>query len=214
MKGKVLGFDAAAGTGVINGEDGKRYAYTAADNKSPNPTRPNDDVDFVADGDNAKDIFVIMAAPAAAAPASIDFSGLASDPNVKNILAKPTIIWAALVILGALIAGYINAFSMMNIGGASFLYILLFALPIVAGVQIYFELTNSPHVVLGRLVTGAAAVALPILVPVIVGGGTLGVLGSFGGDWFGFNITFPKILMVGGGVLILLTHFDVIKKLG
>ena len=40
MKGKVLVFDAAAGTGIVNGEDGKRYAFTAADNKSPTRRRP------------------------------------------------------------------------------------------------------------------------------------------------------------------------------
>lgn len=42
MKGKVLGFDPASGTGAINGDDGKRYKFTTTDNKSPQPLKPND----------------------------------------------------------------------------------------------------------------------------------------------------------------------------
>ncbi len=223
MKGKVLGFDAASGTGAISGENGQRYNFTAAEFKSPAPAKANDNVDFEVDGANAKNIYVT-----AGAMPNVDLAAMASNPTVAGILAKPTIIWAAIVILGALIAGYLtSSFNMMQFGGTSFLFILLFLLPILAGVQIFFELTNNQYVVLGRLVTGVAAVALPILVPVIVGGGGgagglfggLGGLGGIGGvgvfgDFFGFNITFPKILMVGGGVLILLTHFGIIKKLG
>ena len=215
MKGKVLGFDAASGTGAISGENGQRYNFTAAEFKSPAPAKANDNVDFEVDGAHAKNIYVT-----AGAMPNVDLAAMASNPTVAGILAKPTIIWAAIVILGALIAGYLNAFSMMNVGGTGFLFILLFLLPVLAGVQIFFELTNNQYVVLGRLVTGVAAIALPILVPVIVGSGTgLGGLGGllgagYGGDWFGFSITLPKILMVGGGVLILLTHFGIIKKLG
>ena len=212
MKGKVLGFDPAAGTGAITGDDGKRYAFVAAENKSPGVLKPGDTVDFQVDGETAKDIYAVAGA------ANIDLAGMTSNPTVAGILAKPVVIWSALIILGALIAGYLNAFSMMNFGGLGFLYILLFALPILAGVQIYFEMTNHPMKVQLRLITGIAAIAAPILIPVIVGSssglGEFMGLGAYGGDWFGFNITLPKILMVGGGALILMTHFGMIKKLG
>jgi hypothetical protein len=220
MKGKVLGFDAAAGTGVINGEDGKRYAYTAADNKSPNPTRPNDDVDFVADGANAKDIFVMMAAPVAAAP-GIDLSKLAKDPNVKNILAKPYVIWAAIVIFGSLIGGYLAAISALGqIGGfyglgvGAIFHALLFAIPVLAGVLIYFELTNHKMTQTFRLVTGAAAAGGPILLPFLAGLVSpayqviYSITSAVGAGTLGMIIT------VAGGVLILLTYFGIIKKLG
>lgn len=214
MKGKVLGFDTANGTGAINGENGQRYSFTAGEFKSPAPAKPNDNVDFEVDGGSAKNIYVT-----AGAAGSVDLSAMAANPAVANILAKPVVIWSALVILGSLIAGYLNAFSMMNLGGSAFLYILLFALPILAGVQIFFELTNHAMTTMFRLITGVAAVALPILVPLIVGsgdgfGGLFGGFGAYGGDWFGFNITPGKLLTVGGGVLILLTHFGIIKKLG
>jgi hypothetical protein len=49
------------------------------------------------------------------------------------------------------------------------------------------------------------------------GGGSMGFFGGMGAlaDFFGFNITIGKILTVGGGALILLTHFGIMpKKLG
>lgn len=230
MKGKVLGFDPAAGTGMINGENGSRYAFTASDNKSPNPPRAGDDVDFVADGANAKDIFVVMAAPAAA-PASIDLSKLASDPNVKNILAKPYVIWAAVIILGSLIAGYFNALGALNsmsgpmgtgLGISAIFIMLLFFVPVVAGVLIFFEFTNHKMTAQFRMITAAVAIGGPILLPILAGllapemykqamemAAAFGGGGSYG--FIGFGISPGMIITVAGGVLIVLTHMGIVK---
>ena len=62
MKGKILGFDAASGTGAISGEGGQRYNFTAADFKSPAPAKTGDNVDFEADGATAKNIYMTAAA--------------------------------------------------------------------------------------------------------------------------------------------------------
>jgi len=218
MKGKVLGFDPAGGSGVISGDDGRRYKFTAADNKSPQALKPEDVVDFEADGEQARNIYTVTpAAPVSAGAPGGSPAGL--PPAVMSFLTRPTMVGSALVILGALIAGYLNAFSMMGLGGASVLYILLFALPFLAGGLIYVEMTAHQLTPTVRLAAGVAAIALPVLVPLIVGsggglGGVFGGLGVYGGDWFGFNITLPKILMVGGGVLILLNHFGKLNKLG
>lgn len=224
MKGKVLGFDAASGTGAITGEDGKRYSFATADIKGGSSAlKPNDSVDFEAEGSAAKDIWPVVAGGFAMPKFNTPGGDSSASPSaaggdiVQMVLARPIVIWAALVILGALIAGYLNAFSMMQFGGMAFLFILLFLLPVAAGGLIYVELTNHALKNQARLATGAAAIALPILVPVIVGsGGMGGLFSAFGAasDWFGFGITLPKILMVGGGVLIILTHLGYIKKLG
>ncbi len=220
MKGKVLGFDPAAGTGVINGEDGSRYAFTASDNKSPAPLKAGDEVDYVADGSNAKDIFAV----AAAAPppgASIDMSKIAADPNVKNILAKPNVIWAGIVILGSLIGGYLSAIQMIGggpmgvMGMAGFFYALLFFIPIAAGALIYFELTNHKLTPTARLAVGAFAAGGPIVLPLI---GNMFLPRLFG-DMMAFSgvggiLSAGSIITIAGGALILLTHFGVIKKLG
>jgi hypothetical protein len=62
MKGKILGFDAAGGSGAITGEDGQRYSFAAAEWKSGTAPSPGADVDFVTEGSAAKDIYPIAAA--------------------------------------------------------------------------------------------------------------------------------------------------------
>src|SRR5690348_16459836 len=116
MKGKVLGFDAANGTGAISGDDGQRYSFAAADFKSPGPAKPNDGVDFEVQAGAAKNIYVTKASGA-----SIDLSGAASSPAVANILAKPNVIWAAIIILGSLVGGYLSTLSMIG-GGPMGIY--------------------------------------------------------------------------------------------
>lgn len=226
MKGKVLGFDAAAGTGAITGDDGKRYKFTAPDNKSAAPLKANDSVDFEVDGESAKDIYAVAGA------ASVDLSAMAANPTVANILAKPNVIWAAIVILGALVANYIGAVqaagqmselaAAMNQLGAAFgvgggdgagmqlgayvLYLLL-AIPIMAGVLIFFELTGHQLTPKFRQWTAYAAIGGPIVIPILSA--------LFMGAGFRFpSIDLGFILVVGGGVLILLTTMGIIKKLG
>lgn len=235
MKGKVLGFDPAAGSGAINGDDGKRYKFTAADNKGAAPLKANDTVDFEVDGDNAKEIYPVktgFSMPAGAAPAGAAGAAAGGD-FMKVVLAQPTIIWAAIIILGALVGNYIGAAQaasalgqfggMMNsmaaafggggMGGgnnialgANLLYLML-AIPVVAGVQIFFELTNHKMTAQFRFITAIVAIAGPIVIPI------LSVM------LMGFGFRFPAIdvgflLVVGGGVLVLLTHLGIIKKLG
>lgn len=218
MKGKVLGFDAASGTGAISGENGQRYNFTAAEFKSPAPAKPNDNVDFEVDGANAKNIYVT-----AAAAASVDFSAMAANPTVAGILAKPSIIWAGIIILGALIGNYFSIFQLGDaaqlFGGGIYLLYLLLLIPIAAGVLIYFELTGHAMTAQLRFITAIAAIAGPIVIPIIVGmtlpqmfGLTIGM--GAGNGFFGFAITPGLIFVAGGGVLLLLTHLGIIKKLG
>lgn len=219
MKGKVLGFDAASGTGAISGENNQRYNFTAGDFKSPAPAKPNDNVDFEVDGANAKNIYVT-----AAAMPNVDLSAMAANPTVAGILAKPSIIWAGVIILGALIGNY---FSIINgfggaaefLGGGVYLLYLLLLIPIAAGVLIYFELTNHARTAQLRFITAVAAIAGPIVIPIIVGMTLPNLFGmavgmGAGNGFFGFAITPGLIFVAGGGVLLLLTHLGYIKKLG
>jgi hypothetical protein len=221
MKGKVLGFDATSGTGAISGDNGQRYNFAAADFKSPAPAKANDSVDFEVDGANAKDIYVTAAAPAAP---NVDLAAMAANPTVAGILAKPSIIWAAIIILGALIGGYLNILNGFGgaseiLGGGVYLLYLLLLIPVAAGVLIYFELTNHAMTAQLRFITAVAAIAGPIVIPIIVGmtlprmfGMAIGM--GAGNGFFGFAITPGLIFVAGGGVLLLLTHLGYIKKLG
>jgi hypothetical protein len=226
MKGKILGFDAAVGTGAITGDDGKRYSFAAAENKSSAALKAGDAVDFQVDGDAAKDIYAVAGA------ASVDLAAMAANPAVANVLAKPNIIWAGIIILGALVANYIGAVqaagrmsefaSAIDRMGAAFgggggggggmqmgalvLYLLL-VIPIMAGVLIFFELTNHKMTAQFRQWTAYAAIGGPILIPILSA--------LFMGAGFQFPyIDLGFVLVVGGGVLILLTTMGIIKKLG
>ena len=231
MKGKILGFDAAGGTGAISGEDGQRYSFAAADFKSPVPAKPGDNVDFAVDGSNAKEIYVT-----AGAMPNVDLAALTSNATVANILAKPYVIWAAVIILGSLIAGYFGALGMLNsmsgpfgsgLGLAALIAALLFFVPIVAGVLIFFEFTNNKLTGQFRLITAAVAIGGPILLPVLAGllapqgfQDIMSMASSFGGGgspyagFIGFGITPGMVITVAGGVLIVLSHLGIIKKLG
>ena len=223
MKGKVLGFDPTSGTGAITGDDGNRYNFAAADNKSPAPLKPNDTVDFEVDGNTAKNIYAVKtgfsiptgggASTGAAVGAGGDYAAM--------ILAKPNVIWAAVIILGSLIGGYVGAIQLIGggpmgiFGFAGFILALLFLVPVAAGVLIFFELTNHAMTPLFRLVTAAVAIGGPILLPIIAGM-VLGVGGGFGGmpggiGLIGFHIDLGTILAVGGGVLIVLTQMGIVK---
>lgn len=232
MKGKILGFDAAGGTGAISGEDGQRYTFSAADFKSPAPAKPGDNVDFAVEGSSAKDIYVT-----ASALPNVDLSALKSNATVANILAKPYVIWAAVIILGSLIAGYfgtLEAFSRMSgpfgsgLGISAIFIALLFAIPVVAGVLIFFEFTNHKLTAQFRLITAAVAIGGPILLPVLAGllapqglqdiremGAAFGGAGRMGIlEFVGFGISPGMVITIAGGVLIVLSHMGIIKKLG
>jgi|GEM_PF-822654 hypothetical protein len=241
MKGKVLGYDAATGTGVINGDDGNRYKFSISDNKSPAPPKAGDEVDYVADAGAAKEIFIVAAAAAAAPPpgASIDMSKIAADPTVQNILAKPNVIWAGIILLGSLMAGYLfGALGMLGkIGGSvnvgfgysvntglgigALVFFLLVAIPVLAGLLIFMELTNHKLTQTVRLATGAAAVGGPIILPML-GGAMSGAGAGVGFDGLMMGLImgtggiymFGMLVTIAGGALILLTHFGVIKKVG
>ncbi|MCZ6454019.1 MAG: hypothetical protein O6909_07245, partial [Alphaproteobacteria bacterium] len=58
MRGKILDFSDANRTGLIGGDDGNRYEFSAADWKSEVVVAAGLEVDFVADGSRAKEIYV------------------------------------------------------------------------------------------------------------------------------------------------------------
>lgn len=56
MKGKILGFDLAKGTGAISGEDGARYSFETTELHGQ--AKEGSVVDFEVDGSTAKSIYV------------------------------------------------------------------------------------------------------------------------------------------------------------
>lgn len=80
MQGRILGFDEAAGTGMVSGEDGKRYRFARADWRGSGAARAGVAVDFDANGDAAAEIYPVVAARSAGAAAA---AAGASDAGAK-----------------------------------------------------------------------------------------------------------------------------------
>ena len=109
MDGKILGFDAAAGTGAIKAGDGSRYTFAAADWRGANPPKPGDDVDFEADGSVAKEIYPtktglnidLSALGGAASGAASSGAGAAFLSSWAPILAVASLVLSLFPFMGA-----------------------------------------------------------------------------------------------------------------
>jgi TM2 domain-containing membrane protein YozV len=97
MRGKVLSYQDLEGTGIISGDDGKRYSFLRGDLQDGVRTvRIGADVDFQTDGDKASGIYVMGSSSAAADSineAVESFSSGEKNKVVAGILA---------ILLGAL----------------------------------------------------------------------------------------------------------------
>ena len=87
MQGKILGYDAASHTGAISGHDGKRYKFVFAEWKSPGTPQKGAVVDFVADGDNATEIYLVESAVAREGWLSFLFSSDGRVPRKRYWLS-------------------------------------------------------------------------------------------------------------------------------
>ena len=138
MRGHVLDFSVKRSSGVISGSDGQRYTFTVDDWNADSDPSPGVHVDFEADGQEAKSIYVLQesasATPGAAAGTSFAdrvlpvlkfqrgaFSELASDKDIAK-LALP--VFAGALFIGlvriiehpvlALVVPVVGMFSLLN----------------------------------------------------------------------------------------------------
>lgn len=85
MKGKVLGVASAAEPGVITGEDGSRYRYTAADWKGTRDAVAGAQVDFDAEGNAAREIYPALSDNLLSGMSAPDLNNLAKSPIVEKL---------------------------------------------------------------------------------------------------------------------------------
>ncbi len=72
MRGEVLDYDGDTGSGLISGDDGVRYSFGRADLTRPAILRRGVRVDFVAEGEIARGIFISNGWQGGAAPEDLD----------------------------------------------------------------------------------------------------------------------------------------------
>lgn len=63
MRGEILSYDSAAGTGLISGDDGARYDFAASALQSPAVPAAGVRVDFVPEGGQATQILILAGGP-------------------------------------------------------------------------------------------------------------------------------------------------------
>ncbi len=119
MKGKILGFDAAAGSGAITGENGERFTFVSAQWRSDRPIATGIAVDFAPLAGVATEIY-----PVAGAIQAPDLGELASSPIVQKLkmLAMTTLVFplAALLLLATFLPAMsapMQSVSLWGLGG-------------------------------------------------------------------------------------------------
>ena len=119
MKGKILGYDASAGSGAITGETGERFTFVAAQWRSEKPIAAGTQVDFAPVAGVATEIY-----PVGGSVQAPDLGEIAASPAVQKArtLGMTTLAFPLAVLL--LIATFLPAMSspiqsvsLWNLGG-------------------------------------------------------------------------------------------------
>ena len=215
MKGTVLGYDPATMKGAISADDGSRYDFAVSEWKSGGIPVAGAKVDFEPSGGQAVGIY---AAAGAAAGASIDGAEIG-----KLFMTRPPIAAAIAMLLGCLLPVYSVSVSFMGVGASqgitmfqmtSGIGILFWAVPVLAGVVLYFEFTKrasggTPQNIL--IGAGAAAVGLVVLFWIM---GGQAIAGQGMGAMATITPNIGSFIILAGGALMLLNAFGVVKSFG
>lgn len=112
MKGKILGFNQAEGSGAIAAEDGSRHRFLTEDWRGDKPPAAGMTVDFESSDGAAKDIYPVAgAALAALGNINVDLSGLSASPEGARVTALFTRSLAVPLALVVLLACFMTVLS-------------------------------------------------------------------------------------------------------
>jgi hypothetical protein len=111
MKGKILGFNQAQGTGAISGEDGSRHSFALADWRGERPPAAGAAVDFESRDGQALEVYPVGGALGGLGNLNVDFGGLSDSPQGARITAMFTRSLAAPLALVIVAACFMSAIS-------------------------------------------------------------------------------------------------------
>ena len=86
MKGHILSYSVQANSGVITGDDGKRYSFTGTDWMEPEPPQRGMPVDFETDGANALAVYRALSGGAESSTIFSTLSGGEKNKVVAGVL--------------------------------------------------------------------------------------------------------------------------------
>ena len=235
MKGKILGYDAAGGSGMITGEDGKRYRFASADWRGERSPATGASVDFEASADRANDIYPVgvqlgglspdvLAGPGMGKAAALFQDSLATPLAIVVLLAMflPAISSPVMGVstfgLGNLFAGEMSAAAMFAGEHAASalttvqdLLFLRFAAPVTA-LWVIWSAWSEKALKLPMLVCGVSAVVAAGLVFMLRSAAIsmMGPMGSSVGQMI--SIGFGAWLLVLAGLALILAAVGIIRN--
>jgi hypothetical protein len=110
VKGKILGCDSSGC--VINGEDGDRYLFQLADWKGARSPQAKDDVDFVAAGNKATDVYLVATSPAF----SVDTINTDAGRKALDFLRdRPQVVLAAIILIATVFLNFVQINSISSV---------------------------------------------------------------------------------------------------
>lgn len=189
MQGRILGFDEAAGTGTISGEDGNRYRLTRAEWKSTTGIVAGLVVDFESKDGAAVDVYRALGAGApAAAPGGAPGAPIAVPTDkLKALFTESLAVPLALIVLiacfmpaittpiqsaslfgldssiGASLGAAASLMGHSSVSSMSSLLVLRFAAPLAALALIMLAWLEKPMQV-PMLVAGGVSILVALLV--------------------------------------------------
>lgn len=185
MRGEVLHYDDGIGQGFISGDDGNRYAFARADLQQLQPLSKGSRVDFRADGDLAREIFIVGAANTAAAAQPVTTQ--ADAPAALPVSEDPR---GALSLFGyfkrAITSDYVNFRTRARrkeFWGFTLFVYLIFTVVGAIGIGIDAAIGNmdagEPFVMIGVLVLWWLALILPYIAIMVRRQHDIGLSGWF-----------------------------------
>jgi len=184
MKGKILGFNEADGTGAISAEDGSRHRFTREDWRGDKPPVAGAQVDFETADGAARDIYPLRGSAVSNLP-NVDLGAIAASPGAGRVGALFTDSLAAPLSVVVLLACFMSALTTPLV---SFSLFGLGDLPGVSGPGMAAEARAS------GLSTVQTLLVLRFLAPV-------GALWVIWAAWSGKALRLP--MLVAGGAAIL-----------
>lgn len=110
MKGKILGFSEAEGTGAISAEDGSRYRFARAEWRGERPPTTGTVVDFEGADGQAQEIYPVSGAVLAAlGNINVDLGEISGSPQADKVKSMFTGSLAAPLAVVVLIACFLPA---------------------------------------------------------------------------------------------------------
>jgi len=123
MQGQILQLDDRQRTGLILGEDGKRYDFTAAEWRGSTPPLVGSTADFIAEGDKAREIFPLNRTHASASSTSTAYAAQADNSVVLGGLGVACLVLSFMIpvlpLIGAFILGLIGAGAAKQTGNSN-----------------------------------------------------------------------------------------------